>query len=65
MVVDFPLGHKNRRKDGGIARIGEKFRENIAAGLTYQQQDFILPLFEDRAALEAIAVDDFMEALAG
>lgn len=65
MVVDFPLGHKNRREDGGIARIGEKFRENIAAGLTYQQQDFILPLFEDRAALEKLAVDEFMDALTG
>ena len=65
MVVDFPLGHKNRRDDGGVERIGEKFRENVAIGLTSHQQDFILPLFEDRAALEAMAVDDFMDALAG
>lgn len=65
VVVDFPLGHKNRRDDGGRERIGEKFRENIAAGLTYQQQDFILPLFEDRTALEGIDVDTFMDALAG
>jgi 2-methylcitrate dehydratase len=65
VVVDFPLGHPVRREDGGLDRIAEKFEENIAAGLTKQQQDFILPLFHDRRALEAMDVDVFMDVLAG
>ena len=65
IVVNFPLGHKNRRTDGGIDRIGEKFRENIAIGLTHHQQAFLLPLFNDRSALETMDVDTFMDTLAG
>ena len=64
-MVNFPLGHKIRRTDGGIDRIGEKFRENIAIGLTHHQQAFLLPLFDDRATLEKMAVDTFMDTLAG
>ena len=65
IVVNFPLGHKNRRTDGGIDRINEKFRENIAIGLTHHQQAFLLPLFDDRATLEKMDVDTFMDTLAG
>lgn len=58
----YPLGHSTRRLES-VSKIGEKFQLNIAGCLDEKVEREIIGLFEDRAALSAIAVDDFMDLL--
>jgi 2-methylcitrate dehydratase len=61
--TEYPLGHPKRRKDG-LPVLAEKFRRNLKGRLSGEKEAQILALFDDRAATEAMAVDDFMALLA-
>lgn len=59
----YPLGHSTRRSES-VSKVGEKFQRNISGRLDEKTEQKIVSLFEDRAALSAMAVDDFMDLLA-
>jgi 2-methylcitrate dehydratase len=60
VVVEFPLGHPERRKEGLVA-LEEKFKIHLATRFPKRQMQCILDLFEDQARFEAMPVDAFME----
>src|SRR5689334_6070832 len=51
VVVEYPIGHKRRRKDG-IPLLEAKFRTNLARRFPSKQQKAILDVSLDQAALE-------------
>ena len=61
--VRYPLGHVSRRAEGRPLLVA-KFQKNIAGRMSKNNEKQVLALFEDRAAFEATAVDDFMTLLA-
>jgi 2-methylcitrate dehydratase len=62
-AVQYPLGHYSRRSEGKPL-LEAKFHKNITGRLGAEKETQLLALFDDRAAFEAIAVDDFMSFLA-
>lgn len=60
VVVEYPIGHKRRRKDG-IPLLEAKFRTNLARRFPKKQQDAILAVSLDQARLEAMAVNDYVD----
>jgi 2-methylcitrate dehydratase len=60
--TEYPLGHPKRREEGNPV-LAEKFRRNIKGRLSAEKEAQVLALFEDQAALEKMAVDDFMALL--
>jgi 2-methylcitrate dehydratase len=62
-TVRYPLGHVSRRKESKPLLM-KKFRKNVAGRMTPDKERQLLELSEDRAAFEAVAVDDFMALLA-
>jgi 2-methylcitrate dehydratase len=62
VVVEYPLGHKRRRKEG-IPRLVEKFERNLARRFPAQQQKAILELCKDPKRLEQTPVNDFVDLM--
>jgi 2-methylcitrate dehydratase len=60
VVVEYPIGHKRRRKEG-MPLLVEKFRTNLARRFPPQQQKAILELCMDAGRLEATPVNEFVD----
>ncbi|XAH21076.1 bifunctional 2-methylcitrate dehydratase/aconitate hydratase [Xylophilus sp. GW821-FHT01B05] len=60
VVVEYPIGHKRRRKDG-IPLLEAKFRTNLARRFPKKQQDAILAVSLDQKALEAMPVHEYVD----
>jgi 2-methylcitrate dehydratase len=61
--VEYPVGHKRRRTEGGPL-LEAKFRKNLARRYSTARQALILNASADRAALEAISVCDYVDLYA-
>jgi 2-methylcitrate dehydratase len=59
LVVEYPIGHKRRRKDG-IPLLEAKFRTNLARVFPDKRQKQILAVSLDQAALEAMPVHEYV-----
>jgi 2-methylcitrate dehydratase len=62
-VVEYPIGHKRRRKEG-MPLLVEKFERNLARRFAPKQQRAILDLCMDAAKLSAARVDEFVDLFA-
>ncbi|MGB3274633.1 MAG: bifunctional 2-methylcitrate dehydratase/aconitate hydratase [Castellaniella sp.] len=60
IVCEYPIGHKRRRKDG-IPLLEAKFRTNLARQFPPRQQQRILDVSLDQAALEAMPVHEYVD----
>lgn len=60
VVVEYPIGHK-RRRDDGIPLLVEKFKTNLARRFPSKQQEAILAVSLDQAALEAMPVHEYVD----
>jgi 2-methylcitrate dehydratase len=60
VVVEYPIGHKRRRKDG-IPLLEAKFKTNLARRFPKKQQDAILAISLDQARLEAMSVNEYVD----
>jgi len=60
VAVEYPIGHRRRRKEGVPALLG-KFERNLRGRIPARKADAILTLSSDRARLEATAVDRLMD----
>ena len=58
--VDYPIGHRLRRKDG-IPLLEAKFIHNLKRRFPKRQQDAILKVSLDQAALEAMPVNEYVD----
>src|SRR5213075_932905 len=63
VVVEYPIGHKRRRKEG-IPHLIEKFERNLARRFPKQQQKAILDLCMDQKRLEQAPVNEFVDLMA-
>jgi 2-methylcitrate dehydratase len=59
-VVEYPIGHKRRRKEG-MPVLVEKFKTNLARRFPAKQQKAILDLCMDAEKLAATPVDRFVD----
>jgi 2-methylcitrate dehydratase len=62
VVVEYPIGHRRRRKEGMPVLI-EKFKTNLARRFPAKQQQAILDAALDRKRLEPMPVDDFVDMM--
>ncbi len=60
IVCEYPIGHKRRRTDG-IALLEAKFRTNLARRFPTKQQQRILAVSLDQAALEKMPVHEYVD----
>ncbi|AXV76653.1 MULTISPECIES: bifunctional 2-methylcitrate dehydratase/aconitate hydratase [Ralstonia solanacearum species complex] len=60
VVVEYPIGHRRRRKEG-MPLLVEKFRTNLARRFPAKQQDAILRASLDQKALEAMPVNEYVD----
>jgi 2-methylcitrate dehydratase PrpD len=60
VVVEFPLGHRRRRKEG-VPQLEAKFQANLARCFPQKQQEAILERCGDRRLLEATPVHEFVD----
>ena len=60
VAVQYPIGHRRRREDG-IPLLVEKFRTNLARRFPPKQQQAILAVSLDQAALEAMPVHEYVD----
>ena len=60
IVVEYPIGHKRRRKEG-MPVLVEKFKTNLARQFPAKQQQRILDLCLDAKKLEATPVHEFVD----
>jgi 2-methylcitrate dehydratase len=60
--VDYPIGHRRRRAEG-MPVLVKKFEASVAAHFAPKQTELIKRAFADHAALQAMAVSDFMAKL--
>lgn len=60
IAVDYPIGHRRRRKQG-IPVLIEKFRRNLATRLSRKQCEKIEQLCSSQSALEKYAVNEFLD----
>ncbi len=60
VVVEYPIGHKRRRKEG-IPLLEAKFRTNLARRFPAKQQEAILAVSLDQKALEAMPVHEYVD----
>ena len=61
-VVEYPIGHKRRRKDG-MPILVDKFRINLARRFPPKQQKAILSLCMDAGRLEQTPVREFVDLM--
>jgi len=59
-TVEYPLGHRRRRKEG-IPLLEEKFRRNLSARFPARRANEIEALCMDQATLESTPVHEFMD----
>jgi 2-methylcitrate dehydratase len=59
-VVEYPIGHKRRRKEG-MPVLVEKFQTNLARRFPPKQQKRILDVCMDAERLSAMPVDEFVD----
>ena len=57
--VDYPIGHRKRRAEG-MPVLVKKFEASVGAHFGAKQSAAINRMFEDRSALQSMAVSDFM-----
>ncbi len=62
IVVEYPIGHKRRRKDG-MPILVEKFKTNLARRFPEKQRAAILDLCMDAKRLEATPVNEFVDLM--
>src|SRR5436190_6693406 len=62
IVVEYPIGHKRRRKDGTPVLV-EKFKTNLARRFPEKQRAAILALCMDQKQLEATPVHEFVDMM--
>jgi 2-methylcitrate dehydratase len=62
VAVEYPIGHKRRRKDG-IPLLVEKFQRNLARRFPAKQQKAILDLALDARKLIATPVHEFIDLM--
>jgi 2-methylcitrate dehydratase len=62
VVVEYPIGHKRRRKEG-IPHLVEKFERNLARRFPDKQQKAILELCMDQKKLEQTPVNEFVDRM--
>src|ERR671937_2081496 len=60
VLVEYPIGHKRRRKDG-MPLLVEKFERNLARRFPAKQQKAILDLCMDQKRLEATPAHEFVD----
>ena len=60
VVVEYPIGHRRRRKEG-MPHLIEKFKTNVARRFSPRQQRAILQRALDSTALDASAVHEFVD----
>jgi 2-methylcitrate dehydratase len=63
IVVEYPIGHKRRRKEG-MPVLVEKFRTNLARQFPEKQRTAILDLCLDPKKLDATPVHEFVDLMA-
>jgi 2-methylcitrate dehydratase len=63
VVVEYPIGHKRRRKEG-MPLLVEKFRTNLARVFSEKRRAQILELAMDAKRLEATPVHEFVDLMA-
>ena len=63
VLVEYPIGHRRRRAEG-IPLLEAKFRTNLARRFDPAQQQRILEVSLDQAALERMPVDAYMDLFA-
>jgi len=59
VVVEYPIGHRRRRKEG-IPVLVEKFKRNLALKIAPRKAAQILALCDDQKRLESTPVQDFV-----
>ena len=59
VAVEYPIGHRRRRKEG-IPVLIEKFKRNLALKIAPRKAGAILELCDDQKRLEATPVQDFV-----
>ncbi len=62
IVVEYPIGHKRRRKEG-MPILVEKFKTNLARRFPEKRRAAILELAMDPKRLEATAVHEFVDLM--
>jgi 2-methylcitrate dehydratase len=62
IVVEYPIGHKRRRKEG-MPVLVEKFKTNLARRFPVKQQKAILDLCLDPKKLAATPVNEFVDMM--
>jgi 2-methylcitrate dehydratase len=62
VVVEYPIGHKRRRKEG-IPHLVEKFERNLARRFPPPQQKAIRELCMDQKRLEETPVNEFVDLM--
>jgi 2-methylcitrate dehydratase len=62
VVVEYPIGHKRRRKEGMPVLI-EKFKTNLARVFPAKQAGVILDLCLDAPRLDATPVNEFVDLM--
>jgi 2-methylcitrate dehydratase len=62
LVVEYPIGHKRRRKEG-MPVLVEKFKTNLARRFPAKQQQAILDLCMDAKKLAATPVNEFVDMM--
>jgi 2-methylcitrate dehydratase len=60
VVVEYPIGHKRRRKEG-MPLLVEKFRTNLARRFPDRQLEAILRVSLDQKTLEAMPVNEYVD----
>lgn len=60
VVVEYPIGHRRRRKEG-IPLLVRKFETNLARRFPAKQQKAILEVSLDRARLETVPVNEYVD----
>jgi len=60
IVVEYPIGHKRRRKEG-IPLLEAKFRINLARRFPAKQQQAILDISLDKKKLEMMPVNEYVD----
>jgi 2-methylcitrate dehydratase len=63
IVVEYPIGHKRRRKEG-MPVLVEKFKTNLARVFAQKQAQAVLDLCMDPKRLAATPVNEFVDLMA-
>jgi 2-methylcitrate dehydratase len=62
-TVEYPIGHRRRREEG-LPLLVEKFKTNLRRRFAEDRQQSILDASRDRARLESMAVNEYVDLYA-